>query len=640
MAQVVRVNGEYQIIADGTIIQGGLQVDGDLVVSGTTTTITSQDLLIEDNLIVLNVGEQGNGVTGKPESPGISGIQIDRGFDSGQENPQPQLVWDENVKGWSFSLPDPSGVLQVTGPSIDGEDYINALLNPNDIPNKEYVDRSGRITNVYFVQTSGNDDNLGITWNTAFKTVERAMQKVFEIQDADPSVVTLVEIGPGIYETEGHIDMPDNTFIRSMHRAAIFKPKPGFEVRNVFRMGSGCFIEGPVFDGFVIDDFDNPTEGFAVCFRPGAIIRRTPYAHKIVVRNTPTWDTVAPPLDRNNQNPLIPHGGGVVLADGAECSSYSIYPNIMAWGATPVSHNGIGYCAKNGGLVNAINAVSIWAHIHFLAVNGGQLILSSCSNQFGDFSMKSTGYRRLVVPTEVTIALETSIADVSLIESNRQAIIDNMWNALETTVDPETGEVYTFDWDPIDEEFTRRDANTLLQCLIWVLQTANERPMLDFAKGLFKADKEATSVFSTQNKFDATLFSFENINNQIISLSGFSQTGINIINALFAALEETLTNPVRNLEPSLITAIGHTWSSIFAGVALTRIPPARNQGNILDSIIEEDQGIVIASGQDDQGSALFIGGMQIQADTGELSGPPFERAVNRVATRAAIARSF
>ena len=56
--------------------------------------------------------------------------------------------------------------------------------------------------------------------------------------------------------------------------------------------------------------------------------------------------------------------------------------------------------------------------------------------------------------------------------------------------------------------------------------------------------------------------------------------------------------------------------------------------------MEEDEGVVIASGQDDQGNALFVGGLQIIADTGELGGPPFDQAVRRVATRAAISRSF
>jgi hypothetical protein len=78
----------------------------------------------------------------------------------------------------------------------------------------------------------------------------------------------------------------------------------------------------------------------------------------------------------------------------------------------------------------------------------------------------------------------------------------------------------------------------------------------------------------------------------------------------------------------------------MAGVALTKIPPARNLASIEESILEINNGVVIASGQDDQGSALFIGGMKIDSDTGELSGPPFESAVNRIATRAAIARSF
>jgi hypothetical protein len=78
----------------------------------------------------------------------------------------------------------------------------------------------------------------------------------------------------------------------------------------------------------------------------------------------------------------------------------------------------------------------------------------------------------------------------------------------------------------------------------------------------------------------------------------------------------------------------------MAGVALTKIPPARNFTTIEESIREIDRGVVIASGQDDQGSALFIGGMKIDSDTGELSGPPFEQAVNRIATRSAIARSF
>lgn len=483
------------------------------------------------------------------------------------------------------------------------------------------------VENTIFVQKGGNDYNGGKSWNDAFLTIEKAL----EIADTRSGAITLIDIGPGTYTTRGHLDMPDNTLIRAAHRSVVIRPEIGFEERNVFRMGSGCFIEGPVFEGWRLDDLENPTEGFAVSFRPGAVITRAPYAHKIVVRTNPFWGAVAPPLDRENANPLVGRGAGVVLADGSVCSPYSIYPNIMTWGATPVTHNGIGYVAKNGALINAVNAVSIWAHKHFYALSGGQIILSSCSTQFGDYTMVSKGSRQLILPTEVTEgSLSVQTVAASAIENAKASIIDNMWNAL-------VAGGYTTGWDSEDELYTRRDAGTFIQSMYWVLLTANEKPMLDFAKGLF--DTLGNKVYSL-DKEAAFIFSFENMRNQMKALAGVDSTADTIIDNLVTALINTLENPVTATEPSTITAIGHTWTAIMAGVALTKVPPARNFATIEESILELDNGIVIASGQDDQGSALFIGGMKIDSDTGELTGPPFEQSVNRIATRAAIARSF
>jgi hypothetical protein len=489
--------------------------------------------------------------------------------------------------------------------------------------------------NVFYVSTFGNDLADGRTIKSAFATIEKALQ---ETASGNPQI-TLIEISPGIYETEGHLDMPDDTIIRAAHRSVIIRPKPGFEERNVFRMGSGCFIEGPIFEDWRLDDIDNPTEGFAVSFRPGAVIRRTPYAHKIAVRTTPYWGLVPPPLDRENANPLVGRGAGVALADGAVCSPYSIFPNIMTWGATPVSHNGIGYCAKNGGLINAVNAVSLWAHRHFYALDGGQIILSSCSTQFGDYTLVAKGSRQVIVPNEVSIELTQQIAANTAIADATDTIIDNLWIELDTTINPSTGNVWTDGWDSEDEEYTRSDAALFLRSVRWVLESANEKPMLDFAKGFYTTDATASPVFSS-DKLDAFIYSFEYMRDEINLLPGVNSDSQNIVSALVSALSDTLSNTVKKLEPSTITAIGHTWSSIFAGVALTKIPPARNLAKIQDSILEIDSGVVIASGQDDQGSALFVGGLEIDADTGELGGPPFVSAVNRLTNKITIARSF
>lgn len=520
------------------------------------------------------------------------------------------------------------GLGEIAINTYDGRLYTKRAYTANSSPVEAIVEFVGKVPvgNAFFVSKNGSDDNDGTSWDTAFATIEKALTEA----DARNGLTTLIDVGPGEYETEGHLDMPDNSMIRAVHRTVIIKPKAGFEQRNVFRMGSGCFIEGPLFEGWQLDSMTSPTEGFAISFRPGAVITRAPYAHKIAVRTPPTWTYIAPPLDAANSNPLVPRGAGVVLADGAVCSPYSIYPNIMTWGATPVTHNGIGYHAKNGALINAVNAVSLWCHKHFYAANGGQIILSSCSTQFGDYTLVAEGSRSILYPTEANTALTVETVAASTIDSSRTTIIDNLWGNL-------VSQGYTTTWNAEDETYTRRDANTFLQCLSWTLQTANEKPMLDFAKGLY--DYNGNTVF-TSDKTAAFVYSFEFMRDEINALGGVNANADVIVANLVTALTTSITTPTLRMEPSVITAIGHTFTGVMAGVALTKIPPARNEANIQDSILEINNGNVIASGQDDQGNAIFVGGLEINADTGELGGPPFEQAVNRIATRTAISRSF
>jgi len=486
------------------------------------------------------------------------------------------------------------------------------------------------IANTLFVQVTGDDNDAGNTWETAFRTIERALEVATERKAVDATAITLIDVGAGRYMTQGHLDMPDDCIIRGVHRSVIIYPEPGYEERNQFRMGSGCFIEGFLFEGWRVDSLEDPTEGFAVSFRPGAIIRRVPYAHKIAVRTVPTWGYVPPPTNPILGNPFFPRGAGVALADGLVCSQYSIFPNIMTWGATPVTANGIGYCAKNGGLINAVNAISIWAHKHFMALSGGQVILSSCSTQFGDYTLWSEGSRQIVYPTGVTgVTLSLQPSSAAIINTNRAAIINNMWNALVLAG-------YTIGWTTTDEYYTRLDADNFIQCIIWVLQSADEIPMENYSKGFFNVI--GNSIIDA-DKLDAFLFAWEDMRDQMNALAGVTVDAQAIITALVVSLESTVLTPVKRTQPSTITAIGHTWSSVLAGVALTKIPPAFNRATLEASIVQKEDGQVIASGQDDQGSALFVGGMKISADTGELSGPPFDSAVSRIATKSAIAFS-
>lgn len=83
MSKYLRVsNGGYkisvqpgaEIILDTGSEEGTVRVTGDLVVEGNTTTVQSENMTVKDNIIVLNSGETGAGIT-----LDTAGIRIDRG---------------------------------------------------------------------------------------------------------------------------------------------------------------------------------------------------------------------------------------------------------------------------------------------------------------------------------------------------------------------------------------------------------------------------------------------------------------------------------------------------------------------------------------------------------------------------------
>ena len=81
--KVVNVsNGDYKLVVQSggeitlnTGSQAGLvRITGDLLVEGNTTTVQSETMTVKDNIIIVNAGETGNGV-----SLTNSGITVDRG---------------------------------------------------------------------------------------------------------------------------------------------------------------------------------------------------------------------------------------------------------------------------------------------------------------------------------------------------------------------------------------------------------------------------------------------------------------------------------------------------------------------------------------------------------------------------------
>jgi hypothetical protein len=174
MGQVVQVNGDYKIktgegndiVLDTGFGIGNVRVTGNLLVEGDTLTVSASNLNVNDNIITLNFGETGPGVTLE-----YSGIQVDRGtattasFVYNELNDAWQIAYGSAESGYRFEntilkvqqiVPDNDadsvsgrkGDLVLLGNNSSGVvtlanvagSYAARVTRPDDIPNKEYVD--------------------------------------------------------------------------------------------------------------------------------------------------------------------------------------------------------------------------------------------------------------------------------------------------------------------------------------------------------------------------------------------------------------------------------------------------------------------------------------------------------------------
>ena len=86
--QVVCTNGITNSITNDITFDGNILIKGNLNVLGSNTSINSDTLEVEDNMVVINKNETGDGIT-----LGYAGLEIERGT-----KPNVYFVFQENIK--------------------------------------------------------------------------------------------------------------------------------------------------------------------------------------------------------------------------------------------------------------------------------------------------------------------------------------------------------------------------------------------------------------------------------------------------------------------------------------------------------------------------------------------------------------
>lgn len=168
MGQFLRVNGDYNIkTPDGSKIvldvgTGDVRVVGNLVVDGEFLNVSVTDLDVQDNIITLNDGETGAGVT-----LDYAGIQIDRGTSAFT-----QFLWNENIAAPNYRAGDitaAAGGWQIVSGIYPTFNFTNSRLKVKEIVTDSGTDSGhlmliGTGTGVVHVQGTSNYETQVISF--------------------------------------------------------------------------------------------------------------------------------------------------------------------------------------------------------------------------------------------------------------------------------------------------------------------------------------------------------------------------------------------------------------------------------------------------------------------------------------------
>lgn len=201
---VLKVTGDYKIItaSNGTITldtgneQGTVRVTGDLIVEGTTTTINTANMTIEDNVIVINKGETGTNTV----TLGQAGITIDRGLKADRVTAADTatLHWDDTLTYtkpnggagdgiFTFKIGSELAAIRTNHISTTGDDLVllgqnapNAKLSVRGTSNYETGLTDDDIPNVAYV------NNIFSTINIPEIRTDNTYVNTEDLQDGDP----------------------------------------------------------------------------------------------------------------------------------------------------------------------------------------------------------------------------------------------------------------------------------------------------------------------------------------------------------------------------------------------------------------------------------------------------------------------
>jgi hypothetical protein len=461
-----------------------------------------------------------------------------------------------------------------------------------------------------------------------FASIEDAIDYVNNNEYEGAVSITLF---PGEYITDGILEIPDDcSFVSASgpHTVSL-EMSPGNEENNCLLVGSGCLVEGITFKNQRVNNFDNPSSGFAVAFRPGALITKSPIIKNCIQMSNDDSLVIDEPLSPVDSNQFVGRGGGLVLADRSVLNQNSLFTSMFVDSCQARSFNGVGIVAKNGSEVIGTNVVTMFNREGYFGLNGGKVILENSSTYYGDITFRTSGSTNVVIPSETNFPAiaNSSFADELLFY--RTDIIDDMWNFL-------LNEGYS-----VDGDLVKRDIGNMITAIAYDFRVGSQINTRNFVATLF--DYNATLFdINTTTLVDAYNDAFDRVENYILTdprIVPSSDQANTVTGLIEDVVKATVANPVTRAFSSIVESTGHYFGYAGAGVNKNAMSiNNRRLGTattVRSTILREGNTRIRYSGMDELNNQYFSDGLRLNSVSNKLEGRAFSSALKKYTRRAA-----
>ena len=562
-----------------------------------------------------------------------------------------------------------TGSVFITGSStLSGSIRADAFFGDGS-----YLTNVGYTEKLFFVSEDGSDTNDGKTQNYPFRTIKAAVQAASASIASQTSSLSSpyrvsIQVAPGYYTEQAPIIMPKYTsIIGNDLRTTIVRPTTATSGSNLFLVDNADYFYGLRLEGCSVDNLEDPRQGFFFAFAPGASISTSPYIQNCSSINTP-FDKFYVPLDSgsNPPNPLVGNGPGGMIVDDSVLSGYSPLKSMIVDAYTQVAFNGIGICVRGRGYAQLVSFFTNFSRVGVYCMDGGHASLLNSNTTFGDFGLRASGSRILVVPDITPISSSIDISGSLLLTANKSFIQNYMIDKL---VASGSFSGYYVSGSGAFYESTIRDSGLLIDALSSDLLVPKAGRTSQFVQGFYAGPNFSTgSNYQTPIPSGSTLsksptLAYPNLPNiggqgltsDFIRSWGYIKEYIvndpdsrfttmtsqgkgkitQMVNTIITTVDSVQSGSVESLNytqefGSLITSTSHDFSYAGSGVNFLALPT--NQGgvgepNVDIRIFEEGGGRVYHTSGDETGDFYAGNDFIIRQATGTIEGRTFTKAI-------------